>query len=123
MDNFTLKLEMKSYLVTKFLIFLSIILLYFTTLQGQQSLVKVETNKIPKTSLRLAIGYLQPLNEFSELSNNNFDTYNLSAAYTNLNMAGKATGGVYTSLAVSYSLHKHFDTARHCEYSCCNQRF
>ncbi len=74
-------------------------------------------NENSKFFVIVSIGYLKPVGEFAEISNNDYDTYNLSFDYKDFNMAGKATAGFSNSAEAAYKLFNNFELGIHLDYS------
>ncbi|HMT29608.1 MAG TPA: hypothetical protein PKD91_10045 [Bacteroidia bacterium] len=100
--------------------FLSLLLmlnLFSMTVCSQSKNSTSAFNKNSKISATVSIGYLKPIGEFAEISNNDYDTYNLSFDYKDFNMAGKATSGFSASSEVAYRLIKNFELGIYLDYS------
>lgn len=102
----------------------SFLLLLFSffcnTVFCQQAVVKPIVDKNSRTSLKLYAGYVIPVGEFAELSDNDYNSYNTSTDYTDFNIIGAANRGISTGLVIAYRITDFFRIGLQSDYSSIN---
>jgi hypothetical protein len=86
----------------------------------QQVATEAPISDKSKVAIKLFTAYLIPTGSFKELSDNDYETYNITAAYTDFNLAGKATGGIYGGTEIIYKFHRCFEMGLHVGYATIN---